>query len=83
MLLVGLIIAGVGLATAIVFGSWNIYLSRKELWEQNHIALGITEVGQDIDKLAKATLASIEKDGATTRQAILDVHKSIKAELGK
>jgi hypothetical protein len=79
----GVIFAIIGIGLALIFGIWGIYLSYRELKELNDVSRGIKYLADGIENLARGALKAIEKDGAETRQAIVDVHKSIKEELGK
>lgn len=65
--LLGLVIAAVGLAIATVFGSVQIYLSRRDLQAKTRLG---RDVAEDLEKLGQVTLKAIES-----------VHKSIKDEL--
>ena len=83
-------IATAGLIIAVLFGAWGIFLSYKQMRELNDVSKGtknLVEVtknlAEGINNLARGTLEAIQQDGVATRQAIVDVHKSIKEELDK
>jgi hypothetical protein len=69
--LFGFVIAAIGLAAGIVFGSIQLFKTRQ---------LG-DDVAKDLRTLGEQTLKAIEKNGSETRSTIASVHKSIKAEL--
>ena len=99
MEILGLIIGILALLAGIVFGGYHIYQSERNKDKLIDALVEVkTQLGEgvarDLKALGEVTLKVIEKDWDVTRQAIekdgeesrrviLDVHKSIKEELGK
>jgi len=99
MEVIALILGGLALLASIGFGGYHIYQSEQHKKDYIGVlaetkmqlgdgvakdlkALGIVTL-KAIEKNWDVTRQAIEKDGAESRKVIIDVHKSIKEELGK